>query len=232
MDILYLIDRLENLVTNSKRMPLVNQVILKEADLLNIIEQLRTSIPAEIKQARRIMQEKERILSQAQSDANTILNQAHAEAERALIHEGLLQVAKEREQEILRQANEQAQMIVRRAERHTEQMQIEADNYAAETLRNLKEHLRQVEATIEHVVMNEIERTVTSIDLGLESLEGRPPDEEVLPEEDDIPLDESDEDGDDSVGREQRSSSLQQRSLPRRASLAADTMGGPNFPAP
>ena len=233
MDILYLIDRLENLVTNSKRMPLVNQVILKEADLLNIIEQLRTSIPAEVKQSRRIMQEQERILSQAQSDANTILNQAHAEAERALTNEGLLQVAKEREQEIIRHANEQAQMIVRRAERHTEQMQIEADSYAAETLRNLKEHLRQVEATIEHVVMNEIERTITSIDLGLESLEGRPPDEEEeLPEEDDVPLNERDDGGDDRAGREQHSSSLQQRSLPRRASLAADTMGGPNFPAP
>jgi hypothetical protein len=232
MDILYLIDRLENLVTNSKRMPLVNQVIVKEADLLNIIDQLRTSIPMEIKQARRIMQEKERILSQAKSDANIILNQARAETERALTSEGLLQVAQEREQEIIYQANEQAQMIVRRAERHTEQMQIEADNYAAETLRNLKEHLRQVEATIEHVVMNEIERTVTSIDLGLESLEGRPPDEEEPQEGDDIPLDESGEGRDDRAEREQWSSSNQHRPLPRRASLAADTMGGPNFPAP
>ncbi len=232
MDILYLIDRLENLVTNSKRMPLVNQVIVKEADLLNIIDQLRTSIPMEIKQARRIMQEKERILSQAKSDANIILNQARAETERALTSEGLLQVAQEREQEIIHQANEQAQMIVRRAERHTEQMQIEADNYAAETLRNLKEHLRQVEATIEHVVMNEIERTVTSIDLGLESLEGRPPDEEEPQEGDDIPLDESGEGRDDRAEREQWSSSNQHRPLPRRASLAADTMGGPNFPAP
>lgn len=231
MDILYLIDRLENLVTNSKRMPLVNQVIVKEADLLNIIDQLRTSIPMEIKQARRIMQEKERILSQAKSDANIILNQARAETERTLTSEGLLQVAQEREQEIIHQANEQAQMIVRRAERHTEQMQIEADNYAAETLRNLKEHLRQVEATIEHVVMNEIERTVTSIDLGLESLEGRPPDEEEPQEGDDIPLDESGEGRDDRAEREQWSSSNPHRPLPRRASLAADTMGGPNFPA-
>lgn len=223
MDILYLIDRLENLVTNSKRMPLVNQVIVKEADLLNIIEQLRSSVPAELKQARRITQEKERILAQAQSDANTLLNQARAETERALTREGLLQVAKEREQEIIRRANEQAQMIVRRAERHTEQMQIEADNYAAETLRNLKEHLLQVETEIERVVMNEIERSITSIDLGLESLEGRPSDEieqedgdapaEIIEEDEGLPPDEA-----PSV------------SLPRRASLAADTMGGPNFP--
>ncbi len=52
MDILYLLDRLENLVANSRRMPLVNQIIVKEADLLDIIDMMRTTIPEEVKQAR------------------------------------------------------------------------------------------------------------------------------------------------------------------------------------
>ena len=42
MDILYLVDRLENLVSSSRRMPLVNQVLIKEADILNIIDEMRT----------------------------------------------------------------------------------------------------------------------------------------------------------------------------------------------
>ena len=58
VDILYLVDRLENLIAGSKRMPLVNQIILKESDILNIVDQLRTTIPDEIKQARRIIQDK------------------------------------------------------------------------------------------------------------------------------------------------------------------------------
>ena len=69
MDILYLVDRLDNLIASSHRMPLVNQILIKEGDILNIVDQMRTSIPDEIKQARRIIQEKERILAQAQADA-------------------------------------------------------------------------------------------------------------------------------------------------------------------
>lgn len=223
LDILYLIDRLENLVASSKRMPLVNQVIVKEADLLTIIEQLRASVPTEFKQARRINQERERILAQAQSEANNLVKQAKDETERAITREGLLQIAEERSQEIIRRANEQAQMIVRRAERHTEQLQIEADNYAAETLRNLKEHLVQVETEIERAVMSEIDKNIRSIELGLESLEGRP-EEEV-------------EEGEDGTIDDQESAgplapAEAQPPTPRRASLAADTMGGPNFPTP
>ncbi|MBO0778136.1 MAG: hypothetical protein J2P37_04840, partial [Ktedonobacteraceae bacterium] len=61
MDILYLIDRLDNLIASSRRMPLLNQIIVKESDILSVIDQMRTSIPEEIKQARRVIQEKERI---------------------------------------------------------------------------------------------------------------------------------------------------------------------------
>ena len=204
MDILYLVDRLENLVANSKKMPLVNQIILKEADLLTIIEQMRTSVPGEIKQARRILQEKERILAQAQADASNLITRAHEEMEHAMNREGLLRAAEERSQEILRRANEQAQMIVRRAENHTEQMQIESDTYAAETLRNLREHLLTVEM--------EIERTVMSIERGLESLEERPTEEIATQEQE----------------PEEMHESIPPQ--PRRASLAADTIGGPNYP--
>jgi len=224
MDILYLIERLETLVTSSKKMPLVNQVIIKEADILTIIEQLRTSVPTELKQARRINQERERILAQAQSEANNLIKQTSDEAERAITREGLLQVANDRSQEIIRRANEQAQMIVRRAERHTEQMQIEADNYAAETLRNLKEHLVQVETEIERLVMSEIDKNIRSIELGLASLEGRPEEEEVAAGELGALEVENEEPPDPSHP------SHPSHTPPRRASLAADTMGGPNFP--
>src|SRR5256712_6950203 len=102
MDILYLVDRLENLIANSKRMPLVNQIMIKEGDILNIVDQMRTSIPDEIKQARRIIQEKERILAQAQADASNLLARAREESERVMNREGLLRAAEERSQDLVR----------------------------------------------------------------------------------------------------------------------------------
>ena len=219
MDILYLVDRLENLIASSRRMPLVNQIILKETDILPIIEHMRTSIPDEVKQARRVVQEKERIIAQAQADASNLLARANEESERAINREGLLRGAEERSQKMLRQAQEQADAIVRRAEEHAEQLKIDADAYVMETLRNLREHLTGVETTVS--------RTILSIERGLESLE-----EQQGAEEDGAEAQE-DEDPDDSQPEEQKSSERAPRPLhplPRRASLAVDTMGGPIFP--
>ena len=190
MDILYLVDRLENLIAGSRRMPLVNQIIVKESDILNIVDQLRTTIPDEIKQARRVIQDKERILAQAQADANALLARARDESEQAVNREGLLRAAEARSQELMRRAEEEA-----------EQLKNEADGYVVETLRALRDHLSSIET--------DIGRSILSVEKGLASLEGEPEGE-----------------GEDGVYYEDEQLS---RPVPRRASLAADTMGGPMY---
>ena len=187
-------------------MPLVNQIMIKEADILNIVDQMRTSIPDEIKQARRIIQEKERILAQAQSDASTLLARAREETERAMNREGLLRAVEERSKELVKNAEKQAQELVRAAEERNEQIKIDADGYVSETLLNLREHLSNIEM--------DISRTILSIEKGLESLE--PPVEE-----------EEDEEG---GYNEQAQVPAPAQPTPRRASLANDTMGGPHYP--
>src|SRR6266700_2104393 len=141
MDILYLVDRLENLIASSRRMPLVNGILIKEGDILNIVDQMRTSIPDEVKQARRIIQEKER----------------------AMNREGLLRTAEMRSQELVRLAQEQAHTVMQQAQEHSEHLKLDADAYVAETLRNLKDHLASIEM--------DISRTILSIDKGLDSLD-------------------------------------------------------------
>jgi cell division septum initiation protein DivIVA len=219
MDILYLVDRLENLIAGSRKMPLVNQILIKEGDILNIVDQMRTSIPDEIKQARRIIQEKERILAQAQADATTLLTRAREETERAMNREGLLQAAEARSHELVRQAEEQAHTVIEKAEEHSELLKSDADNYVAETLSNLKDHLASIEM--------DISRSIISIEKGLESLD--------LPEEEEVEFESEEEievyyeDVNDPNELEEPPSSAPARPIPRRASLANDTQGGPVF---
>lgn len=193
MDILYLVDRLENLIAGSRRMPLVSQIIVKESDILNIIDQLRTTIPDEIKQARRVIQDKERILAQAQAEANALLARARTESEQAVNREGLLRAAETRSQE-----------MVRRAEEEAEQLKVEADGYVIETLRALRDHLSSIET--------DIGRSILSVEKGLASLEGE--------------QEEAANAGEVYYADEQETPAP---SVPRRASLAADTMGGPMY---
>ncbi len=186
IDILYLVGRLENLISTSRRVPLTNQILIKEADILTIIDQMQVSIPNEIKQARAIIHDKERILAQAQAEANKLVAQAQEKAELAVHREGLLRLADEK----------------------AEQIKAEADAYVAETLRALRDHLTSIEM--------DIDRSILSIEKGLASLE--------LPEEEDVQeIYEQDIHG-------QANISAQVKTMPRSASLAADTMGGPAYP--
>ena len=63
MDIQFLVERLESLVVNARKVPMTSQVILEQAAILDVIDQLRVAIPEEVRQARRINQESDRVLS-------------------------------------------------------------------------------------------------------------------------------------------------------------------------
>ena len=68
MDILHLIDRLEMLITEkSFRIPFTSNVIIQEDEFLDIIDQMRVSIPEEVKLAKRTEAERDRLLLQAQA---------------------------------------------------------------------------------------------------------------------------------------------------------------------
>jgi uncharacterized phage infection (PIP) family protein YhgE len=159
MDILYLVDRLENLITGSQRMPLTNRVLIKEQEILNIIDEMRLSVPDEIKQARRVNQEKERILAQAREEATKIVAAAREEAERLVDHEQLVQLARA-----------QAAEIVHEAEDKASQIKEGADSFVSETLHGLAGQLTDIE--------EQINKTVLSVHKGIETLGQRAAGEE------------------------------------------------------
>jgi hypothetical protein len=52
MDVLVLIDKLDDLVHNAKPVPLTDQVRVDKEEIYDILDQMRATIPEEIKQAR------------------------------------------------------------------------------------------------------------------------------------------------------------------------------------
>jgi hypothetical protein len=80
MDILHLIDRLETLVTESFHLPFTSNVIIQEDSFLDIIDQMRVSIPEEVKLAKRTEAERERLLLQAEEEANRVVDMARDRA--------------------------------------------------------------------------------------------------------------------------------------------------------
>jgi hypothetical protein len=103
VDFLYLVDRLEELVGVGKRVPFSNRVMVEEEEFLAIVDQLRVTVPNEIRQAQRVIREREAVVLQAQDEAAKILDVARQQAEYIVSQHGVLNEARQRGEELLQQ---------------------------------------------------------------------------------------------------------------------------------
>ena len=126
MDILHLIDRLEALLNEGSHPPLTKKVMIEEQRAWEIIDQMRIAIPEEVKKAKRINQERDRIVAQANEEGARIIELAKEEADRLV-----------GENEITKAAQTRANTIVERAQREAEVLKEEADDYTLQVLGKL-----------------------------------------------------------------------------------------------
>ena len=133
MDILQLIDRLEELFNNSRPIPLTHNVIVDEDKFLDIIDQMRISVPEEVKKAQQVFSQKDRVMAQAQEEANRTLQLAREKADALVEKEGLVQDAQRRSSQIIDQARVEAENI-----------KIGADQYALDALMGLQTELERL----------------------------------------------------------------------------------------
>ena len=133
MDILHLIDRLEELFNQSKPFPLTRNVMVDEDKMLDIIDQMRIAIPEEVKKAQQILAQKDRVMAQAQEEANRTLEIARQKAE-DLVHRDMIVV----------EAQRRAEQIVSQARLDAEATRREADNYVVDALTHLQNELERL----------------------------------------------------------------------------------------
>ena len=133
MDILHLIDRLEELFNNSRPIPLTHNVIVDEDKFLDIIDQMRISVPEEVKKAQQVFSQKDRVMAQAQEEANRTLQLAREKADTMVEKEGRVQDAQRR-----------ASQIVDQAKMDAENIKIGADQYALDALMGLQTELERL----------------------------------------------------------------------------------------
>jgi len=130
MDILHLVDRLESLITQSHLIPLTVYRLVDEDRALELIDQMRISIPDEIKKAKRIHQERDRIIAQAHEESSRLVDLAQTEAAE-LVERDAISTAAER----------RAQTIIERAQRESLTIKLESDEYVTQVLSELEAHL-------------------------------------------------------------------------------------------
>ena len=137
MDILHLIDRLEELFNESRPVPFTHNVIVDEDRMLDLIDQMRVAIPEEVKKAQQVQTQRDRILAQAQEEANRTLSLAREKSDQLIERDAIVQSSQARAEQIVAQIETDAEMTRR-----------EADQYVVDTLRALEMELERYMAQV------------------------------------------------------------------------------------
>jgi multidrug efflux pump subunit AcrA (membrane-fusion protein) len=127
MDILHLVDRLEELFNEGRPIWFTHSVSINEEKFLDIIDQMRITIPEEIKKAQQLLNQHDRILAQAQEEANRTLQLAREKGEKVVEKDNVVQAAQVRSEQIISQARNEAEATRK-----------DADSYALETLTRIE----------------------------------------------------------------------------------------------
>ena len=154
-EILYVLDQLEDMVGESKRVPFSNKVMVEEEFFLDLVEQLRIAIPNEVRQAQRVVRDRERIIAEAQLEASRIVEAARSRAEYLISEHGILNEARQRAEQLLEQAEE----------RRVRQLG-EIDVYAMEQFNHVSQAVQDGLDIVEralHQTLSEIDRARNSV---------------------------------------------------------------------
>jgi hypothetical protein len=144
MEILEHIDKLENMVTHAKRMPMTGHAILDPERIMALIDQMRLSLPRNVQDADEVLQRREQIINQTMLDARRIRSVAETDA-RALVGESeLVKSAKKRAEEVVQEAELKAQRIMQAAETTIRKKRVGADQYAQQSLAELEEQVLNI----------------------------------------------------------------------------------------
>ena len=113
-----ILDELASAIEHAKSMPLSSSVIVAREELLELVNEARETLPAELMRARRILQDREELLARASRESDELLDDARAQAAHIV-----------QRTEIVRQARNQADRIIADADAENRRIRHEADDY-------------------------------------------------------------------------------------------------------
>ncbi len=138
MDVLALIDKLDDLVHNARTVPFSDKVAIEREEIYELLDQMRSTIPEEIKQSRWIVKERQEMLAEAKREADRLVADARDQA-----------AQEASQQEIVKRAEREAAQILEEARVREREVRLGAEDYADEVLSTLEVNLGKFLAAVQ-----------------------------------------------------------------------------------
>ena len=166
MEILDLIDSLEELVVQARRLPVGGNLVVDRKRMLDVIDQLRLAVPADLRQAAQIIESRDQLMEDAQENIALLLRRTEEERARRLNENSIVRESQERSQQMLKEAEARARQTIAEADATAAAYLSEAAEAASKQLDDADQYALEVLRRLE----NQLQAFLESIRLGIGSL--------------------------------------------------------------
>ncbi len=160
MDLAGRLERLQELISEAKSMPLSSSVLVNRDEVVEMISEMQEALPEEIKRARWIVRDREELLAKARAEGERIVEQAREE-----------QLRMARKEEIVARATKEADRVVAEAEERARVMRSEAEDYVDAKLAQFENSIRKILEASQSSTTS-LNRTLDQVEIGRERLRG------------------------------------------------------------
>lgn len=143
MEIFTLLENLEEILENAKKIPFTSKGVVDSEEILEIIKEIRLKLPDELKQAKWIKEERQRILVEAQKEADGIVKEAENRIIAMIDEHEITRKAYDQKAEIIETANEMSREISKGTKEYADNLLGETETLLTDTLTNLTSNIAE-----------------------------------------------------------------------------------------
>ena len=160
------VDELTTVIENARSLPMSGSCMVPRDHLLDLLDDLRESLPEEVQAAGAIVEQRQEILQQAQAEAERLTGRTRSESDHLVgqarrQREEILGTARRQRDELLAQAQAEAEELLARAEAEADRMVTEAQRHREALIADGQEQQAQLVAAAQA----EHERLVTDTEV-------------------------------------------------------------------
>ena len=148
MEIINIMDEMENMIEESSRIPMTGRLIIHEDVLYNFIDRIRAVMPEAVHEAEWILREKERILTDANNEAENIVESAKVKLERITGESEIVKLSRIQGDEIVEKAKDSAKEVTQGAFTYADDIMQQLQNELEKTLQVVKKGREEIRTNV------------------------------------------------------------------------------------
>lgn len=144
MEIYSLLESLEELIESGSKVPFSTKVMVDVEEVSEIIENIKLKIPDEMKQAKWVKEERQRIITDAEQEAESMLKDAQNKMVTMIDEHVITKQAMEKQEEIIENANKVSREISVGTRDYADSILEKIENLLKESLEVISENRKEL----------------------------------------------------------------------------------------